>query len=105
MTRSVCRDVQPQRMLRVLPFRAMPGLIECVPNVSEGRRPDIVDRLVAAVRAVEGVRLLDRTSDADHNRSVITFAGPPDPVEAAAHALVDAAIRERSEEHTSELQS
>ena len=81
-------------MLRVLPFRAMPGIIECVPNVSEGRRPDVVDRLVAAVRAVEGVRLLDRTSDADHNRSVITFAGPPDPVEAAAHALVDAAIRE-----------
>jgi glutamate formiminotransferase len=72
----------------------MPGLVECVPNVSEGRRGDVIDRLAAAIRAVEGVRLLDRTSDADHNRSVFTFAGPAGPVEAAAHALVEAAIRE-----------
>ena len=72
----------------------MPGLVECVPNVSEGRRGDVIDRLAAAIRAVEGVRLLDRTSDADHNRSVFTFAGTAGPVEAAAHALVDAAIRE-----------
>ena len=72
----------------------MPGIIECVPNVSEGRRAEVIDRVAAAVRAVAGVRLLDRTSDADHNRSVITFAGPPGPVEAAAHALVDAAFAE-----------
>lgn len=72
----------------------MPGLVECVPNVSEGRRRDVVDRLTSAITAVEGVRLLDRTSDADHNRSVFTFAGPAAPVEAAAHALVDAAVRE-----------
>ncbi len=72
----------------------MPGLIECVPNVSEGRRTDVIDRLAEAIRAVAGVRLLDRTSDVDHNRSVFTFAGPAGPVEAAAHALVDAAIRE-----------
>src|SRR5688572_19235074 len=71
----------------------MPGLVECVPNVSEGRRGDVIDRLSAAISAVEGVRLLDRTSDADHNRSVFTFAGPAGPVEAAAHALVEAAIR------------
>jgi glutamate formiminotransferase len=72
----------------------MPGLVECVPNVSEGRRGDVIDRLAAAIGAVEGVRLLDRTSDADHNRSVFTFAGPAGPVEAAAHALVEAAIGE-----------
>lgn len=72
----------------------MPGLVECVPNVSEGRRTEVVDRLAAAIRDVEGVRLLDRTSDADHNRSVFTFAGPAGPVEAAAHALVEAALRE-----------
>ena len=72
----------------------MPGLVECVPNVSEGRRGDVIDRLAAAISAIEGVRLLDRTSDADHNRSVFTFAGPAGPVEAAAHALVEAAIRE-----------
>jgi glutamate formiminotransferase len=72
----------------------MPGLVECVPNVSEGRRRDVIDRLAAAIGAVAGVRLLDRTSDADHDRSVFTFAGPAGPVEAAAHALVEAAIRE-----------
>lgn len=72
----------------------MPGLVECVPNVSEGRRTEAIDRMADAVRAVDGVRLLDRTSDADHNRSVFTFAGPPEPVEAAAHALVEAAFRE-----------
>ena len=72
----------------------MPGIVECVPNVSEGRRGDAIDRMADAIRSVAGVRLLDRTSDVDHNRSVFTFAGPPQPVEAAAHALVDAAFRE-----------
>jgi glutamate formiminotransferase len=72
----------------------MAGLVECVPNVSEGRRGDVVDRLERAVRAIDGVRLLDRTSDADHNRSVFTFAGSAAPVEAAAHALVEAALGE-----------
>ncbi len=72
----------------------MPGIVECVPNVSEGRRGDAIDRMADAIRSVDGVRLLDRTSDVDHDRSVFTFAGPPQPVEAAAHALVDAALRE-----------
>jgi len=69
-------------------------LVECVPNVSEGRRRDVVDRLAAAIEAVPGVRLLDRTSDPDHNRSVFTFAGAPDVVAAAALALVRAAYAE-----------
>jgi glutamate formiminotransferase / 5-formyltetrahydrofolate cyclo-ligase len=72
----------------------MPGLVECVPNVSEGRRADAIDRLGAAILSVPDARLLHRTSDVDHNRSVFTFAGPPEAVEAAAHALVDAALRE-----------
>ncbi|MBI2773496.1 MAG: glutamate formimidoyltransferase [Chloroflexi bacterium] len=72
----------------------MPGIVECVPNVSEGRRGEVIDRIADAVRATDGVRLLDRTSDVDHNRSVITFAGPADAVEAAAHALVAAAFAE-----------
>lgn len=72
----------------------MPNLVECVPNVSEGRRTDVVDRLAEAIRRVEGVRLLDRTSDTDHNRSVFTFAGAPEAVVAAAHSLVDAAVRD-----------
>ena len=68
----------------------MPGIIECVPNVSEGRRLDVVDRLAAVISATPGVRLLDRTSDPDHNRSVFTFAGDPDAVERAALSLIDA---------------
>lgn len=72
----------------------MPGLVECVPNISEGRRADVISRVAAAVAAVPGVRLLDQTSDADHNRSVFTFAGEPDAVLAAAHALVDVAFSE-----------
>ena len=72
----------------------MPALVECVPNISEGRRAEVISLVAAAVAAVPGVRLLDQTSDADHNRSVFTFAGPPDDVLAAAHALVEVALRE-----------
>jgi glutamate formiminotransferase len=72
----------------------MPRLVECVPNVSEGRRRDVIDRLAGAIRGVAGVRLLDQTSDVDHNRSVFTFAGDAEAVARAAHALVDATFRE-----------
>ena len=51
------------------------AVIECVPNVSEGRRPDVIDRLAEALRAVPGLRVLDVQSDATHNRSVFTLAG------------------------------
>ena len=69
-------------------------LIESVPNVSEGRRPDVVDRLAAAIEAGDGVYLLDRTSDASHNRSVFTLAGEHGPVQDALERLVGAAIHE-----------
>ncbi|MEA2610382.1 MAG: glutamate formiminotransferase / 5-formyltetrahydrofolate cyclo-ligase [Chloroflexota bacterium] len=69
-------------------------LIESVPNVSEGRRLDVVDRLAEAIGAVDGVFLLDRTSDASHNRSVFTLAGEHGPVGAALERLVEAAIHE-----------
>jgi glutamate formiminotransferase len=69
-------------------------LIESVPNVSEGRRLDVVDRLARAIEAVPGVYLLDRTSDASHNRSVLTLAGEHGPVTEALEALVGAAIGE-----------
>lgn len=72
----------------------MPRLVECVPNVSEGRRRDVIERLAKAIRDIPGVRLLDETSDADHNRSVFTFAGDADAVTASAHALVTAAYLE-----------
>jgi glutamate formiminotransferase len=61
-------------------------LVECVPNVSEGRRQEVVDELVAAFAGADpGVLVLDRSSDPDHNRTVITLAGP-------GPALVDAAV-------------
>src|ERR1700678_1874729 len=62
----------------------MKRLVECVPNFSEGRDLSKVDAIVADMRDVPGVYLLDRESDADHNRSVITLAGEPDAVAEAA---------------------
>lgn len=69
-------------------------LIESVPNVSEGRRLDVVDRLADAITSVPDVHLLDRTSDASHNRSVFTLAGEDGPVRDALERLVAAAIHE-----------
>jgi len=69
-------------------------LIESVPNVSEGRRLDVVDRLAEAITSVAGVYLLDRTSDASHNRSVFTMAGEHEAVAEALERLVSAAIHE-----------
>ena len=64
------------------------------PNVSEGRRLEVVDRLAAAIGSTPDVFLLDRTSDASHNRSVFTMAGEHGPVSAALDRLVAAAIHE-----------
>jgi glutamate formiminotransferase len=69
-------------------------LIESVPNVSEGRRLDVVDRMAAAIGSIPGVYLLDRTSDASHNRSVFTMAGEHEPVQDALERLVGVAIHE-----------
>ena len=68
------------------------AIIECVPNISEGRRADVVERIVDTVRRVPGARLLDYSSDASHNRSVITLAGDAAPLKAAVLALFEAAI-------------
>src|SRR6185503_9105493 len=62
----------------------MPRLVECVPNFSEGRRREIVEMLIQTIAEVPGVLLLDHEMDPDHNRSVLTFAGEPDPVAEAA---------------------
>jgi len=67
-------------------------VIECVPNVSEGRRPEIVAAMADAIRAVDGVRLLDYSSDASHHRSVFTFAGDAAGVERAVLALFERAV-------------
>ena len=62
----------------------MKRIVECVPNFSEGRDLAKIDAIIAAMREVPGVYLLDRESDADHNRSVVTLAGEPEPVAEAA---------------------
>ena len=59
-------------------------IVECIPNYSEARRPEVVDAIIKAITAVEGVSILDRHSDMDHNRTVITIVGHPDAVEEAA---------------------
>jgi glutamate formiminotransferase len=69
-------------------------LVESVPNVSEGRRLDTVERLADAISGVPEVHLLDQTSDASHNRSVFTMAGPAGAVSDALERLVGAAIDE-----------
>ena len=68
------------------------ALIACVPNVSEGRRPEVIEAIAAAVTAVQGVRLLDRSSDASHNRSVLTLAGDAASLKQAVLALFEAAL-------------
>jgi glutamate formiminotransferase / 5-formyltetrahydrofolate cyclo-ligase len=79
-------------------------IIESIPNISEGRRLDVVERIVAAVRGTPGVRVLDHSSDSSHNRSVITLVGDQRSVKAATLALYHAAIesidlRTQSGEH------
>ncbi|MBL8768179.1 MAG: glutamate formimidoyltransferase [Planctomycetes bacterium] len=71
----------------------MSEIVECVPNFSEGRRPEVVRQIVDAIRGVAGVTLLGEEMDADHNRSVVTFVGTRAPVEAAAFAGVKVAAR------------
>lgn len=68
------------------------ALIECIPNFSEGRRVDVVEAIVASIRG-EQAHVLDVHMDADHHRSVVTFAGEPEPVLAAAFRGIETAAR------------
>jgi len=78
-------------------------LVECVPNYSEARRPEVVEAIMATITSVSGVRLLDRHSDLDHNRTVLTFVGPPDRVEEAAfRSIAKAAELINLDQHTGE---
>jgi glutamate formiminotransferase len=67
-------------------------LIECIPNISEGRRPEVIAALADTIRAVPHVCLLDHSSDASHNRSVFTLVGDAAGVEQAVLALFERAI-------------
>src|SRR5262245_1847182 len=66
--------------------RGMPRLVECVPNISEGRARDTIEAIAAEIRGAPGVTLLDVDPGADTNRTVYTFVGPPE-------AVVEAAVR------------
>ena len=66
----------------------MKKLVECVPNISEGRDKGVIDAVTAVVEDVDGVHLLDVDPGADTNRTVITFIGEPEPVGEAAFRLV-----------------
>ena len=74
----------------------MQKIVECVPNFSNGRDPEVYGRIVDAIRSVAGVQVLDVSADPDHNRTVVTYVGPPDEVVeagvrgiAAAKELID----------------
>ena len=70
----------------------MTEIVESVPNFSEGRRPEVVESIVAAIASVPSVRVLDREMDADHNRSVITFVGNQQAVAEAAFRAAKVAV-------------
>jgi glutamate formiminotransferase/formiminotetrahydrofolate cyclodeaminase len=81
-----------------------PSIVECVPNFSEARRPEIIEEIIKEISTVEGAYLLDQHSDVDHNRTVVTLVGSPESVEEAAFAgIVKAAelidLNEHSGEH------
>ncbi|MBQ5761103.1 MAG: glutamate formimidoyltransferase [Clostridia bacterium] len=65
----------------------MAKIVECIPNISEGRNTEVIEAVLDTVRATVGVTLLDYSSDPSHNRTVITFLGSPEGVQDAAVAL------------------
>src|SRR5262245_389716 len=71
----------------------MNRIIECVPNFSEGRRPEVVDAIAEAITRQPNIYVLDRHLDRDHNRCDITFAGAPETIAGAAFNAVEAAAQ------------
>jgi len=71
----------------------MHSIVECVPNFSEGRKRETIERLAQAIESVEGAVVLNRHVDADHNRSVITFVASPEVIVEAALRAVTTSVR------------
>ncbi len=63
-------------------------IVECIANFSEARRPEVVEQIAQAIASEASVSVLDRHSDVDHNRTVITFVGPPEDIEQAAYRAI-----------------
>lgn len=81
----------------------MSKIVECVPNFSEGRNPQVIAKILAEIETVDGVQLLDQEMDKDHNRAVVTLVGEPEPVkEAAFKAIAKAAELIDMEKHSGE---
>lgn len=81
----------------------MQKLVESVPNFSNGRDPEVYNRIADAIRSVRGTKVLDVSADADHNRTVVTFVGSPEVVEEAAfQAIATAAPLIDLDEHEGE---
>jgi glutamate formiminotransferase/formiminotetrahydrofolate cyclodeaminase len=79
------------------------SILECIPNYSEARHPDVVEAIMSSITSVEGVALLDRHSDLDHNRTVLTFVGPPAAVEEATfRSICKASELINLDQHTGE---
>ena len=72
------------RIFKAQKAKTMNPIIECVPNYSEGRDKSVIDAIVAAIRSVEGVQVLDVDPGEATNRTVVTFVGAPEPVCEAA---------------------
>ena len=70
----------------------MAKIVECIPNISEGRNMEVVEAVLNEVRSTAGVTLLDHSSDPNHNRTVITFLGSPEGVAEAAVKLAKKAV-------------
>jgi glutamate formiminotransferase/formiminotetrahydrofolate cyclodeaminase len=78
-------------------------IVECIANYSEARRPEVVEAIAQAITSVPGAHLLDRHSDLDHNRTVLTFAGSPEAIEEAAfRSIAKAAELINLDEHRGE---
>jgi len=78
-------------------------IVECVPNFSEARRPEVIDNIIEAISEVDGVWVLDNHSDIAHNRTVVTFVGSPEGVEEAAfRAIAKAAMLINLDDHSGE---
>ena len=71
----------------------MQQIVECVPNFSDGRRPEVYNAIAEAIRRVPGTRVLSVSADPDHNRTVITFVGSPAGVEEAAFQAIRTAAQ------------
>ena len=71
----------------------MNKIVECVPNFSEGRDLQKIDRIVAPFRGRQGVKLLDYSNDEDHNRLVVTVVGEPEPLRDAVLEAIGVAVQ------------